>query len=370
MTCPDTRVLTLPGLRLPADGPLLRQHVRDEAERDEDYRQRYDRTTLLYDAVRLANGRVLMTAPRLLNLWPALRDGIRIDGLRPRLRRRVFGKFEFISTRAPGDTLTFQTDSLNLTLPIRPAERAAFAGQRCVVTMNRDNDLHWIRDWAQHYASRHGLEGVLIYDNGSTAYTPQALADILAGVPGLRTIRIVVVDFPYGTVSSGEGAQIRPKFLQPAMMNLARADFLAGARAVLNIDIDEIIPAGPQTVFDATLATRLGVLRIPGRWIYPAPDAPMPCRHADHLYTPEQRIKCNYKWCARPGGLLDAIHGWNVHRIGGQAFKMLPPAETFRFFHCRGVSTGWKSEDRRYALPENLRHTPELAQILPEATQP
>ena len=45
---------------------------------------------------------VLFTAPRFLNLWPLFRDGLRVDGARPRrLRRRTYPKFELVTAPAP-----------------------------------------------------------------------------------------------------------------------------------------------------------------------------------------------------------------------------------------------------------------------------
>lgn len=358
-------IVVLPGMRLSPEGPLLRRHVRKEAERSADYLARYDRTTVLYDAVRLANGRVLMTAPRLLNLWSELKRHLIIGGTKPGFRRRIYPKFEFLETSAAGDTVECRLSDAEMRLPIREGQSEVFCGLRCVVTMNKNNDLAWIAAWARHYVENHGLEAVVIFDNGSTAYPPHAIADTLAAVEGLKAIRVVVADFPYGTVSSGRGWQIRPKFLQPAMMNLARRDFLSEAKAVLNIDIDEIIPRAEKTVFDAALNARFGVVRIPGIWAYPAPGSDMPCPHHVHLYGPEPPRKSNPKWCARPGGVLEMLTGWNVHNIGGEFFKRLPLHEEFRYLHCRGVSTGWKSHDRRYVFPDNLSFQPEFEAILP-----
>ena len=99
------RLVTLTGLRLPADAPVLRDHVRPEAARDAEYHDRYDRRTVFYDAVRTGTGdRVVLTAPPFWNLWPMVRAGLRRDGkpLR-RVTRQRHEKSEQLVLSLPRD---------------------------------------------------------------------------------------------------------------------------------------------------------------------------------------------------------------------------------------------------------------------------
>ena len=86
-------VITLAGLALPETGPL-RRHVRPAGRRTALYQERYDRRTLLYDAVRLPEGGALLTTPRLLNLWPMLRAGLQDDREGIAQAARALGLFD------------------------------------------------------------------------------------------------------------------------------------------------------------------------------------------------------------------------------------------------------------------------------------
>ncbi|WP_172329355.1 hypothetical protein [Mangrovicoccus sp. HB161399] len=360
---PDPLCLVLAGAVLPEASEFRRQHVRKPQRRSEHYIERYDRRTLFYDCVyRGDEGEYLFTAPRFLNLWPEFRDRLRLDGEPVKgLSRRWSAKYEQVSIKAPRGTVSLDWPGGWQIAP-RPDISDRFAGLNAVVTMNRDNDLDWIRRWLGHLAEVHGLEAALIYDNGSTAYTAAQLAAAIASVPGLKATAVLVADYPYGPRDSGKGFEVRPKFLQPALMNLARTDVLRKARAVLNADIDEIVlKRGSQTVFDAALASRLGAVRLPGSWAYPRDEDPAPCPHRYNIWRPAKPRPSNPKWCAAPSGLLSRM-GWFVHHVGGEVFRLLPAREDLAFIHCRGTSTGWKGG--RFKSPAGLVRDPELEALM------
>lgn len=361
----EIRIVHLTGRMLPADSTLLRDHIRAPERRDHEYNTRYDRHTLFYDVVRLSKGRLLMTAPRLLNLWEPLRAGLRAGG-RPLklLRRRVFGKGELIEWRDPGTEIVLEIDGQRMPVEVRGSEAARFAGLNAVTTMNKDNDLGWVRDWAAYYARVHGLTGVALIDNGSTEYTPEALGAAMADVPGLKQVLIASAPFPYGLGGGGKGSEIRGKFLQFAMLNLARREMLSRARAVLNVDIDEIVTPMPgDTVFDRACRAPLGLARLGGTWVYPAPGAEMPCAQSAHTWRAEPPEPAISKWCIRADSLLGPLSGWNVHKVGGDLYKLYSRIPEARFLHCRGTSTGWKSRSYRFAIPEGVIDDPELREF-------
>jgi hypothetical protein len=169
MTDTDARVVPLRGFVLPADGPVLRDHVRPADRQSDHYLQRYDRTTLFYDAVWLPNRQAhLVTAPRFLNLWKPFRAGLRMDG-QPvrRVRRRTWLRCEQIEIPGPEDGLCLNWQGADHQVQSRPAETAGFSGSNALVAVNRNNALDWIADWAVYYTRRHGADAVVLFDNGS-----------------------------------------------------------------------------------------------------------------------------------------------------------------------------------------------------------
>ncbi|WP_138468695.1 hypothetical protein [Poseidonocella sp. HB161398] len=362
---PEPLCLSLAGAVLPEKSELRRQHVRKPPRQSEHYLERYDRRTLFYDCVyHKAEGRYLFTAPRFLNLWPEFRDRLRLDGEPVRgLSRHWSGKYEQVAIEAPRGTVSLDWPGGWRIAP-RPDISDRFAGLNAVVTMNRDNEIGWIRDWLGHLVRSHGLEAAVIYDNGSTAYAPETLAAEIAAVPGLKATAVLKADYPYGPRDSGKGFEVRPKFLQPALLNLARTDVLRSARAVLNADIDEIVlRRGKATVFDAACRSLLGAVHLPGSWAYPGEDDPAPCGHRFHVWQPAAPKRSNPKWCARPRGPISRA-GWFVHHVGGELFRLLPPRRDLAFIHCRGTSTGWKGTGTRFAMPEGLARNPELEALM------
>lgn len=356
-----TLTLDLTGFILP-DGTALRDHVRKPARQSAHYLERYDRSTLYYDCVYQPDpGQYLFTAPRFLNLWPVLRDGLRLNGTPVRgLKRYNRGKYEQVSLRAPEGPLELGLQGTRHPLTTRQSCADRFAGLNCAVTMNKNNDPDWIRDWVRFHVQAHGLQGVVIYDNGSTAYGLRDIAAALQDLPGLEQVLIASAPYPYGTADSGKGLEIRPKFLQPALLNLARTDILRRARAVLNVDIDEMVTRrGTLSVFDATTQRRSGALKLSSEWAFPAPGTPMPAPQSRHLMRAVPPRRSNKKWCATPGGFFSRT-GWFVHHVGGELFKLLRFDPEFAVVHCRCTSTSWKADGIRFALPETLRPDPEL----------
>ncbi|MCR9087094.1 MAG: hypothetical protein NXH97_10165 [Rhodobacteraceae bacterium] len=351
-------VIALPGIVLPETGPL-RRHVRPPERRTELYLERYDRRTLIYDAVRLPGGGVCLTTPRLLNLWPLLRDGLRRSGVA--VRRRKYLRCEQITLRGLTAGLEPEIGGSPVPLPLRASGAPLFAGMRVLMAVNKDNDLDWIADWARFHALRHGADGVLLFDNGSTAYSPEDAAARLSEVPGMARAVVVSAPFPYGPADKGGRFDVPPRFFQTAMLNLARRDFVAQARAVLSVDIDEMV-TGPQgeSIFAAAERHPLGMVTIPGIWVFPPPGTEGPVPQRAHLWQADPTQPCHQKWCIAPSGPMGRV-GWHVHSLGGPLQPLFTVSKDFELLHCRATSTGWKPG--RFAPPAAVSQDPEIAAL-------
>lgn len=362
----DERFAALPlcGHVLPTGGPLLRDHVRPADRRSAHYLERYDRTTLYYDCVYLPDRQAyLFTAPRFLNLWTPFRDGLSVAG-KPvsRVRRKTWLRCEQVEVPAPAGALSLTWQGTTAPVTARPAETGGFAGLNAVVAVNKNNALDWIADWAEYYVRAHGAEGVVLFDNGSTDYTPEDVAARLEGVPGLKRARVFSAPYPYGPSDHSRKLEVSPRFFQTGMLNIARRDALAVARAVLNVDIDEIaISATGKNVFDAAVRHPLGLVTIQGSWVYPGPGTTGPVGHAAHRFRNDPDDRCNQKWCLNPRGLFGRF-GWAVHRLDEVFQNMLTQQRDIRLAHCKGTSTGWKA--KRFDLPPQLREDPALSKTM------
>lgn len=363
----------LQGLVLPESLGLRRDHVVAQRLRPEGYDARYDFLTLAYDAVHLPQDRIVRVfCPKLANFETVLRRAaLHLDGKSVRIRRvRRHDRFDVAEIAAPAGAteLSVSIEGWRERLAVAPADLVRFAGTNCLLTLSRNNDLDWIRDWAEFHVREHGADAVLFFDNGSTIYPPGEVDTVLRSVTGLREVHVVSVGFPYGP------AGLKPRkfdanFLQRALLNLAPVRYLSGARAVLVCDVDELVwRRDGGTIFDATVASRAGYLRIPGSWRFPRDDGTAPVRHADHTLIDPDRSACPSKYCIVPQGRLRG-HVWATHRVAGVIWQSRHTTREFGFLHCQGISDFWKGRPMRgNARP--LRPDPLATEVLARAFGP
>lgn len=303
----------------------------------------FDSETLWYDAVRLGD-RIHLVCPRLLNLRGLFTDAsLSLDGSRVTVDRiQSFRRHEIVTLRGAGAALTVTSGRWSASSAISPDQTDLFAGLNTAVTMSLDNDLRWIADWTRFHIDEHGLEAALVLDNGSTAYPPQAIVDTLAAT-GLTCAVVIPVPQSYGPVPEGKGTK-GAHYLQTALLNLTRLRFLSRAHAVLNADVDELVwSAG--SVFDLARQSPFGLALYAGQWMIPGPDAAQPYSHADHIYPEAGASTCPTKYCIRPDGLLRGLQ-WDVHRPETRWPIKLLTRKDAGYWHCRGITTNWKSYDR------------------------
>lgn len=344
---------------LPPELGIKRDHIVPEAWRGPGHDARYDFHTLVYDNVYLPErGMVALFCPKLLNFRRLLaRADIRLDGRRVRARRiRKFRRYDVVElpARICPVELSVEIDGWRAAVPVNPAEPGIFAGMNCLMTLSRNNALPWIRDWAEFHVREHGAEAVVFMDNGSDAYGLGDIAAALAEVSGLKAIRVLGANRPYGPVN-GKKKPTKGKFLQAGVTNIARWRYFGAARAVLVNDIDELfIRRGAATIFDATVASRAGYLKVRGEWrLSMAPTGVRP-RHRDHVLVPKSQEVCPAKYCVVPDGRL-RNYSWGTHNLDRLWFSEKYASADFGYFHCRSISDLWK-RDRgdRCALVERI----------------
>ncbi|MFC3096854.1 glycosyltransferase family protein [Alteraurantiacibacter palmitatis] len=357
----------------PATG-LLREAARPENMRQPDYAEKYDWDTLFYDVYR-AGQHIVFQGPPFLNLLEPLKASAPFKGRFgfPRFAARHFGqkKRGEIWLRSAAGDVAIDGPLGRYAIKVQPDMAHLFAGRRVITTLSKDNDLRWIADWVRFYARIHGADGVLFYDNGSTAYDMAELQTTLDEAAG-GAFPAIAVSWPFrygpqggmaGAVNGVE-ADWDSDFCQTGSLQHARHRFLRRARSVLNVDVDEMVldDGGNQSIFAATEASRSGFIKFPGRWIGTHADPPVAratCRHADfvHRDLPAEPV-CPPKYCLVPGRADRLSDSWSVHNLFGAAANRRL-SRRFSYRHMRGITNSWK-EDRwaadgtdRAALPRD-----------------
>ncbi|WP_417524250.1 hypothetical protein [Marinovum sp.] len=339
---------------------MRRSSVLAEKYQPEGYLDALDRETLWYDAI-WSKGRLYLVCPPLNNFRQAFRKAVfRGDDTPLRFRRlRRYARHEVAELDAPDcpSQLSVMLQGWTGTSGVSRAAPEHFAGLNTAFVMSRNNPIDWLVTHARYHRDAHGLEALIVMDNGSTDY---ALDDLRAalGALGLKRLEVLEVPFKYGPVGKKPYRRTE-KFMQTALFNVLRLRFLGQARAVLNCDVDELIVTRGNSVFDAACASRLGFVQVAGHWVYPAPGAEGPFTHADHSHTASPPKPCPPKWCLVPGGRLGGF-SWDVHGLERLPFLRRRTHGDLSFLHCRSLTTGWKSL-KRDEVPEDTVPDPEAA---------
>jgi len=332
---------------------LRRNYVADLSVEGASYAEAYDRTTLWYDAF-WREGRVYLVCPKLLNFAPLLKKAaFRLDG-RPAMvvKRRSYQRYDVLElgSRVCPVEISVSGPGFEVATAVSPDETERFACLNTHFTMTRNSNPEWIRDYAIFNRKKHGLEAMVLFDNGSTEYPLSALEDALRDV-GLADFAIISVPLRYGRKTTGNSS--RAKFLQTALMNIARLRILGRARAVLNADLDELVWVRQGNVFDKAVNSYLGFSVFSGEWRYPRADSDARSRHISHDHRWEQSGVCPFKYCIVPQGRLRNF-SWDVHRVTGLPFKRMLRSTDVGFIHCHQVSTNWKALGERRGVPGNV----------------
>ena len=352
----NPELLSLSGVRLPSGGRIAREMPLAPEKRTERYIQSFDAHTLIYDC--FANGDTLtLICPRLLNLWPLVRDGLRVDGKRPRIRRKKYLRYEELRIKGNlSSVVTIECEDGPLPVPVNPICTDLFDGQNVLVTQCKDTPIEWITDWARYHVQTHGVSGVLLYDNGSTTVAPADIQHALRAVDGIQTAVVISTPFPYGDKAGGRF--VTPtKFLQTAILNIGRLRFFGRANGVLSLDVDEMLePSGGTTLFDRARQSKLGIVSFTGEWLFTEHDGPQLQKH--HNLRVAGRTCKNPKWCAVPNKGV-AKFSWAVHRPGG-IFAPFTKTDALKYWHCFSTSTSWK---------QNRSGRPQGAEVATDAVE-
>ncbi|MDD9739646.1 hypothetical protein PVW47_07645 [Marinovum sp. SP66] len=345
-------------LRLPAH--MQRSSVLAAKYQPEGYLAALDRETLWYDAI-WSEGRLFLVCPPLNNFRTAFRKAVfRGDDRVLKFRRlRRYARHEVAELDAPNcpAEISVLLQGWTGTSGVSRAAHTEFAGLNTAFVMSRDNPIEWLVTHARYHRDAHGLEALIVMDNGSTAYGIAELRAALEGV-GLSRLTVLEVPFKYGPVGRKPYRRTE-KYMQTALFNVLRLRFLGQARAVLNCDVDELIVTRGESVFDAACAARLGFVQVAGHWVYPAPGAEGPFSHADHSHTAAPPRPCPPKWCLVPSGRLGGF-SWDVHGMERLPFLRRRTHADLSFLHCRSLTTGWKSL-KRDQVPQDTVPDPEAA---------
>ncbi|MCI5195703.1 MAG: hypothetical protein D3919_05605 [Candidatus Electrothrix sp. AW5] len=326
-----------------------------ENNKFDDFDQKFDNKTFIYD-VFYRKDRVVVICPKLFNFEELYRETrFYIDDIltEPILRR--YFQYDQIELKVPkADNLKVENSCGSKQFDLPRSLPDIFKGLNCIVTVNRNNRLEWIRDFVDYYIKQHKLEGLLLVDNQSTNYSLEDVGAILARSK-LKNYRLVSAPFLFGPVLKDRSSS--PQSLQIAMFNAARQFYLQKARAVLNVDIDELVAPLKHNIFDLAQKSIFNIVRFKGYWRYTDQINFDRIAHKHHFLRKKQDSYCPHKYCYVPSKFIEKLpldwHGFSINNVLMRKFlHLLINRPDVRFWHCSGLTTRWKGD--RLATSDNL----------------
>lgn len=351
---PDAITASSP-LYLPEAGELRRIPLGPALPRAQKFWDNFEPLAVFYDVFRDVTGRhVYLVGPMGLNLTPHL-DAMTVTGLpsgavaRPKVHHGV--QAEILRATLPPDDDRLRVDfaGRSYEIAIQPNRSDALTGDRVVFTINKNNALAWIADWALFYVREHGATAAVVYDNGSTEYSMAELERTLAGVPGLQKFLVIPWLYKFGVMDDVfEGHQFGgnwPMFAQPPLFPQFLRKYAARARSIVNADIDELVVSPfRKSIFKATERAPFGTLRFNRLWVENMRDPDHPPRHRDFFIRKQGRKSKDRgkKWSLAPGRLW--LASWRAqpwtHQVKGW-LNLAGSSVDFYGYHFIGISRSW-----------------------------
>ncbi len=216
------------------------------------------------------------------------------------------------------------------------AETAFLAGLNCLLAFRVEERPMQVAEWLVYHALHHGAQGAVIVNR-----FPGDFAETLAALIADTTLRVVVLDCPLPIGKPGappeNGLYLAPDAPgkarmtvpdpdpwrsppgEPLIHEIAKWRYLTQARAVLNLDVTDILtPLAPDEplAFDLCRTSKTGVILLLGRHIYPWRVRPAQgeARLGDHVCRPFDKGDAIARWGAAPdrAGLRNTWRGVRV----------------------------------------------------------
>ncbi|MGM0461092.1 MAG: glycosyltransferase family 92 protein [Fibrobacterota bacterium] len=331
----------------------------------------YDQKTLLYDIFFDPSNRFLtVVGPPLLNLSPRCTPiTVSIEGrvytlsFREFIKNRILiGKIR-VRQELP-ETCRVTVCFGNMHRWEGSVEKSTVGHiPRILCTIQKDNRIEWIRDWASYYHKTYDIDAVFIYDNNSSNFSE--LRSLSEAMP---SVTLIPWRAPYGTYRSHGN-----KFAQTGALNHCRLKYGPNSR-FFNFDIDELLVIPPGHLEKRLLhakSVQFGQYHVPAK-----PELSDRCCSFSSYSTRlvpgtmfNQKYVCNTKRILvnhvhknkhGPLRLFTALDKavfrlaeavrlprWCMERL---PYQEVPLSEGF-LLHYKGITTGW-STGRQRPSPE------------------
>lgn len=226
----------------------------------------WDKSTFMYD-VFYEEDHIKAVGPRMYSFETLINSGdisFDVDG------KRIVPEMD---TTSRDSILTFPATEHGKDLTVNVNSVAKYTGivgksyvddlkdANVLVTINKNNELIWIKDWAVHYVKNHNVDTIVLFDNGSDKYSMTEVLNTLSQVEGLKNAFVISSPFMYGIPGA-------TNWYENAMRNIAHYRFAAKANLVLIMDIDELLVSNTgNSLIDEMHKDNEGYVRFPSWFV-------------------------------------------------------------------------------------------------------
>lgn len=334
-----------------------------------DYERKYDNTTIFYDVFK-TQGKIYLIGPPLLNLSLILQECYAYDKngkiTKVNIKTKSLERTQLSWIDVSEEYIEFEKLRFDFSVFqnafSQKNERFSFVNigkdsnnvlkdSKALMTLQLDNKLEWISDWAVYYQRIHGVDTVVIYDNNSTSYSVQDIANSLKDISGLTNIIVVKWNFKYGPQGkpwSGPNTPWDSDFCQIGALQHMRFHFSLKSNGFINADIDElIIPLCNIDVFEALESSDSGVIGVEGNTIEGnvsnnnvTDDIP---RFYHFWELKEDKKGGTIKWAGDPKKWNDDKIQATAHWVRNIKYDL---DKRFSVGHFNRINNGWKVKSR------------------------
>lgn len=357
-------------LEIPQEYDIKRVPSRAKEFLDDNYFKKYDDKTIFYD-VFTVDRKVFLIGPPLLNLISILDDctifsPCNKEGVKVKVHTEQRDRSQLSWINIPDDVrhvsrICFNLSSLldttkdcilSLSLENEINFNEILKDSRALMTLQLNNALIWIQDWVAFYNKIHRVDTVIIYDNGSSDYETQEIADVISTIKNIKNICIVQWNFKYGPQGKpwGTDAPWDSDFCQIGALQDARLRFLGNSAGMINADIDELFyPTETDVdIFQVLESSNLSTLNVEGfnieKNIVNRTEGEVDSLPRFYHFWEKKRaaVRGVRKWITKPSRWT---HNMNptAHYIHNAPYFLV---NSFSIGHYYSINTGWKVVDR------------------------
>jgi hypothetical protein len=271
-----------------------------------------------------------------------------------------------VTTAVPGPIAL--ADGGRLDPALAQAETGLFAGRNTVLGLRLEESATQVAEGLAYHARHHATQAALIVNrmpdgedgaDGRVAFhtaLATALRGALKGFAGAADLTVVVLDCPVPLGKPGLGPENhvfhapdapgkdrmeppppdpwRAQAAEPLLFELAKWRFLSRARAVLVLDVTDILAPDAPPAFDRCVTAQNGVVLLVGRRIYPwRVRAGREARFGDHICRQFDARRGIARWGVAPekAGLANT---WRMVRV---SYAKPDPALIVPFYRAMAI---------------------------------